>query len=77
MNKNKQNLSTKDKKEVKSLFREARKKAEAPRDESNILEWSMAELNAYIKVQTKGMSMHKKMKFANALIKRIEAAKKK
>lgn len=51
-------------------------KAEAPQDESNILKWTMPELNAYIKSNTKKMSIRKKMKFGQELIKRIEKAKK-
>ena len=70
-------MKTKDKKEAAKLLAEARSgKAKAPKDETDILNWTMPELRAYIKVQTKGMNIKKKYQFGQDLIKRIEKAKK-
>jgi len=62
-------------KQAKRILVQARKKVEAPKDESNLLNWNFAEVNAYIKENTKGMSLKKKLKFGDALIKRIAEAK--
>lgn len=59
------------------LIKEAHsRKAKAPTDETNILDWSLPELHAYIKANTKKMSMRKKLKFGQDLTKRIDIAAK-
>ena len=57
------------------LAQARRKKVETPKDESNLLNWNFAEVNAYIKANTKKMSLKKKLKFGDGLIKRIAEAK--
>ena len=69
-------LSKEEQAEVKELFRQAEQKVEAPRDLDNVLEWGMAQLNAYIKQETKGMSPTKKLKFGRKLVKYINDKKK-
>lgn len=72
-------LTPKEQKEAASLLVEAQKKSKAPEvnTDADLLQLTMPQLNAYIKQQTKGMKIHKKMKFGTDLIKRIEKAKKK
>jgi len=71
----KSKLSDDDKKEVKSLFKLAKEKSVLPKNKTNILNWSMGELNAYIIKQTHGMGLKKKLKFAKSLNKEINELK--
>lgn len=51
-------------------------KVKVPKNEDNILNWSAAELKAYVDYKTFGLSWRKKVKFGKALLRRIEALKK-
>jgi|AntAceMinimDraft_18_1070375.scaffolds.fasta_scaffold57987_2 hypothetical protein len=71
-------MKTKDIKEVKSILKDLKKvECKLPDKEKDILEWTMPELKAYIKKETKGMNIIKKIKFASALDKRIKKERKK
>lgn len=63
-----------EKKEVKDFLVKARNKT-TTNLEKNILYWSSGELNAYIKAQTKGMSITKKFKFGKDLVDKIKLEK--
>lgn len=52
-------------------------KARLPQEEKSILQWTPAEFKEYFRIQTKGMSVTKKMKFGQELVKKIEEEKKK
>jgi len=69
-------LNRKQQQEAGELVNQAQQNVEAPKDESDFLNWSMPQLNAYILTQTAGMKPHKKLKFAHELIKRFKKAKK-
>lgn len=71
-------LTKEQEKEATALLVSAQKKVKSPGDvtDEELLKLTMPQLNAYIKQQTKGMKVHKKFKFGQQLIKRIENAKK-
>jgi len=75
----KNKLTPKEQKEATALLVSAQKKSKTPTVETDadLLQLTMPQLNAYIKAQTKGMKVHKKFKFGQNLIKRINNAKKK
>lgn len=65
-------------KEVKGILKDLKDvECKLPDKEKNILYWNVTELKAYIKKETKGMSILKKIKFARNLDKRIKEEKKK
>lgn len=69
-------MNEKDKKEAVRLIKAASKKSKLPNKETNILDWTLPELNAYIKSELKGLSVSKKLKFGQELTKRINNEKK-
>ena len=75
----KQKLTKKQKetsKEVRGILVDLKgKRCKAPAEEKNILEWNASELNAYIIKKTAGMSVAKRFKFGNNLLKRIREEK--
>ena len=67
-------MKSKEVKEAKGILKDLKNvKGALPDKEKDILEWTLPELKAYIKKETKGMSILKKVKFASALDKRIKA----
>ena len=65
-----------DKKEVKIILKDLEgQKDKSPSKEKPILDWTAVELKAYIKKETKGMNIPKKIKFAGELDKRIKDAR--
>jgi len=70
--------SIEDIKEVKKTLKDLNKReCKLPPKEKNIMEWDITELKAYIKEETKGMGVFKKLKFASELDKRIKNERKK
>jgi hypothetical protein len=66
------------KKEAKKLLKGIEKEdCKTPKDEKDILKWTMPELRMYILSQTADMGSVKKIKWVRALDKRIKEAKKK
>lgn len=64
----------KDIKEVKNILKN-RKKAVAPENTDDIINWTTDELTAYIKKEIKGKSVKNKLKFAKEINAKIKKAK--
>ena len=71
------NITRKEEQEARKAIKEAMQKGKLPSGGKNILEWTLAELNAYVSAQTNGMSIKDKFKFVNKLQEEIKAEKKK
>lgn len=68
---------TPEQKEAQEILKDIeKKKEESPKDETDLLKWTMPQLRAYVLKQTSGMNPTKKMKWAGEFNKRIKEAKK-